>query len=96
MWKLINSVLHPPPQRIRAKPDELNSYFSSTAKRILNATKTPDSEVIKFINQRPKDDNKFRLREVMVHDIKTILKSLKSGTSTGADKIPVKCLKACD
>ena len=93
VWKLINSVLHPPPLRIRAKPDELNSYFATTAHRILKSTRTPDEQTLRYINTLPGDPKKFRLKSVAVDDVAKIIRSLKAGSSTGADKIPIKFIK---
>ena len=37
VWKIINTVLHPPPQRIQSDPNKLNAHFSTTAQCIINS-----------------------------------------------------------
>ena len=93
VWKIINNILHPPPQRIKSNPDELNAHFSTTAQRVLNVKPTPVNEITAFINSRARDDMKFRLKPTTVEEVLNIIKDLKSGVSTGPDNIPMKFIK---
>ena len=93
VWKIINTVLHPPPQRIQSDPNDLNAHFSTTAQRVLNVIPTPVDEITTYVNNLPGDEKKFRLKPTTIEEVSKILKSLKSGISTGPDNIPIKYIK---
>ena len=50
VWKIIHSVLNPPPNRIKIKPAELNTHFASTAFRTIGKHPIPTAETEAFIN----------------------------------------------
>ena len=65
IWKVINNVLHPPPKRISIAPYKLNSYFTETAARTVNAVPKPVIDIEHFIKSLP-DTNEigFKLEVV--------------------------------
>ena len=94
VWKVINNILHPAPNRIRASPDDLNLHFSTTAQRTLNVNPKPVNEIKKYIESlQCNNEDRFCLRNVTYNEVYSTLKSLRNGTSTGVDNIPIKYVK---
>ena len=93
VWKIINSVLHPPPRCIDKSPKDLNEYFSTVAQKTLNKNPVVLDDINKFIDTCICDDSAFRLNPITYADVMTHLKSLRSDCSTGADNIPIRYIK---
>ena len=91
LWQNFHGRLHPNPHPIKADPNVLNKYFSSTTQRLLNT----QDDLQNLINSLPSDCNAstFNLRLVTYNEVVNNLKSLRSDCSTGSDQIPVKFLK---
>ena len=94
IWQVIHRILHPSPQPLRVEPEELNSFFASSAERVTGASAIPTNELWKLIDSLPKDeDNSFHLRKVTCKEVLSELKKLRNDCSCGPDSIPVKFLK---
>lgn len=94
IWQVIHRILHPSPQPLRVEPEELNSFFASTAERVTGASAIPTNELWKLIDSLPKDEgNSFHLRKVTRKEVLSELKKLRNDCSCGPDSIPVKFLK---
>lgn len=94
VWKIINSILHPPPNRIKIKPSDLNSHFASTAFRTIGKLPVPKSDIKTFIqNADINDETSFRLRPGTYSAVLKIIKNMRNDTSTGPDQIPSKFIK---
>ncbi|XP_057305263.1 uncharacterized protein LOC130642193 [Hydractinia symbiolongicarpus] len=65
VWKIIHSILHPPPKRNTMKPDSLNSFFAATALRTVGKDPISPTETKAFIDTLPNDnESKFTLRYI--------------------------------
>ena len=94
IWQIIHRILHPSPQPLRVKPEELNSFFASIAERATSASAIPTDELWKLIDSLPEDEgNSFHLRKVTCKEVLSELKKLRNGCSCGPNSIPVKFLK---
>ena len=97
VWKIIHSVLHPPPTRCTFSPSELNNYFVEIAGKILNKEPTQPSKILEFIESLPNSSREngavFQLRQVSYENVLKQLKALRNDTSTGPDGIPVRYIK---
>lgn len=94
VWKIIHSILHPPPKRNTMKPDSLNSFFAATASRTVGKDPISPTETKAFIDTLPNDNvSKFTLRCVTYSEVMKELRNLKNDCSTGPDAIPVRFLK---
>ena len=93
VWKIIHSVLHPPPKRCVFSPSELNNYFVDIAGKILNKEPTHPSKILEFIESLPNSNREngalFQLHQVTYEGVLKELKALRNDTSTGPDGIPV-------
>ena len=95
VWKIINSILHPPPRCIDASPDDLNNYFSTIAQKTLNKDPVPICNIQSFINNiKEKGECSFTLKSVSYNDVLNHLKALCNDCSTGADLIPIRYIKS--
>ena len=94
IWQVIHRILHPSPQPLRAEPEELNSFFASTAERVAGTSAIPTDELWKLIDSLPEDEgNSFHLRKFTCKEVLSELKKLRNDCSCGPDSIPVKFLK---
>ena len=97
VWKIIHSVLHPPPKRCTFSPSELNNYFVEIAGKILNKEQTQPSKILDFIESLPNSSREngavFQLHQVTYENLLKQLKALRNDTSTGPDGIPCRYIK---
>lgn len=94
IWKTINRILNPPPNRIKEDPNKLNNHFNSTAERITSQKPNQKHHLKSFIHNLPNlSPDSFKLRKVSYRDIEKELNSLRNDTSCGYDNIPVNLIK---
>ena len=97
VWKEINRILHPSPQRITMQPDKLNNFFASTAERTIgiNAHHVDDyASIINLIQSLPANfDNGFQIRTVTLKEVIHELRNIRTDCSTGLDNIPANMIK---
>ena len=97
VWKEINRILHPSPQRISMQPDKLNNFFASTAERTIsiNAHHVDDyALIINLIQSLPANfDNGFQIRTVTLKEVIHELRNIRTDCSTGLDNIPANMIK---
>ena len=94
IWKTIHRVLNPCPKPLRANPNDLNAFFSTTAERTLGRT-VDNSDILDLISELDTNHEKctFDLREVTQAEVLQEIKGLRADCSTGPDQMPVKFLK---
>ena len=93
VWKCINKILHPQPNRIKADPDKINNHFNTTATRLLNCTPTEIEDLHTLVDSLPNTKNSFEIKQVTHDQVLNELKWLRLDCSSGYDGIPVKLLK---
>ena len=69
VWRCINKILHPNPNRINADPNVLNSHFNSTSQRLLNSTPSATSELLTSVDILPLTTQYFEIQHVIYHDV---------------------------
>ena len=89
VWRCINKILHPNPNRINADPNVLNSHLNSTAPRLLNSTPSTTSELLTPADILPFTTQCFEIQHVTYHDVLKEIKSLRLDCSSGYDNIPI-------
>ena len=90
-WKVINKVLHPKTKRVDVDPDEVNTFFNTTATRTTGQQSDPISE--SFLNQLNDHPDNFQLRHATYDEVKKSINLLRADCSTGYDNIPTRYIK---
>ena len=94
VWRIIHRILKPNQQPLRQDPDRLDSFFACTTGRTLPVSCDLPSCLKEEIESLPDDSlTNFKLREVPHSEVLSVLKLLRSDTSTGPDGIPVQFVK---
>ena len=96
IWRTIHRVLNPNPKPIRVNPNELNTFFTTTAERTLGkAAVDKTSDLLTLVNSLPdhRDTCTFKLREITQAEVLREIKQIRMDCSTGPDQLPVKFLK---
>ncbi len=96
IWRTIHRILNPNPKPIRVNPNELNTFFTTTAERTLGkAAVDKTSDLLTLVNSLPdhRDACTFKLREITQAEVLREIKQIRTDCSTGPDQLPVKLLK---
>ena len=95
VWSTINKILKPNPRRIKANPNDLNTYFSTLASTITGSP-VEIGDLFQHIDNTIPDNNdqeSFTIQPTSYNEVMAILKSLRNDCSTGFDCIPIKYVK---
>jgi len=97
VWRIIHRILHPSPKCLQADPDRRNEFFIKTTERTLGTKPDEISDLIELVHsfsEKPLPfHSSFKLRCVTKQDVDQEIHKLRSDTSTGIDRIPVKFVK---
>ena len=71
VWKVIDRILHPSSQPLRADPNLLNSHFASTAERVTGNQSTPtQKDLYHLIQTLPENHGSaYSLQQVTYNDV---------------------------
>ena len=94
LWRVIHRILKPSQQPIRIDPGKLNEFFASTAERTLPTKADSPESLERWKSNLPAANRPyFQLKEVTRAEVLHTLKTLRTDSSTGPEKIPVRFVK---